>query len=274
MKRIRIAAIQMCSNQDRNRNLESALDLMRQAVSDGAQLIALPENFSFIGSESDKIKMGEDYNYGPSVNFLKKFAIEHGVALIGGSIPLKTSSKSKVTNTCIVFDTKGHAIGRYDKLHLFDVSLNGENTFRESQYIRPGNSAVTVQLFGHIMGLSICYDLRFPELYRALVLRGAEILFVPSAFTLYTGKDHWESLLRARAIENQSYVVAPAQYGKHSSHRISYGRTMIIDPWGQTLSQCQDKEDFITCEIDFDFLDDIRKRLPCLEHIRREMFIS
>ena len=218
--------------------------------------------------------MAEDYDRGPSVSFLKKFAMEHGVALIGGSIPLKTSSKSKVTNTCIAFDAKGRAIGRYDKLHLFDVSLNDENTFTESKYIKPGISAVTVRLFGHVMGLSICYDLRFPELYRALVLRGAEILFVPSAFTLYTGKDHWESLLRARAIENQSYVVAPAQYGKHSSHRTSYGRTIIIDPWGQILSQCQDKPGLITCEIDFDYLDDIRKRLPCLEHIRREIFIS
>jgi deaminated glutathione amidase len=274
MEKIRIAAIQMCSKQDRNRNLESALKLMEQAVIDGAQLIALPENFSFIGSESEKIKMGEDFNNGPSVKFLKKFAMEHGVALIGGSIPLKTTSKSKVANTCIVFDTKGRAIARYDKLHLFDVSLNDEITFKESQYVKCGDHIATVELFGHTMGLSICYDLRFPELYRALVLRGAEILFVPSAFTLYTGKDHWENLLRARAIENQCYVVAPAQFGKHSSRRISYGRTMIIDPWGQILSQCQDKEDVITCEIDLDFLDDIRKRLPCLEHIRREMFVS
>ena len=247
---------------------------MRQAVKNDAELIALPENFSFIGSEAEKIKMGEDYNNGLSVNFLKKFATEHGVALVGGSIPLKTSSKSRVTNTCIVFDTEGCAVARYDKIHLFDVSLNDENTFRESQYIKAGKNAVTVKLFGHVMGLSICYDLRFPELYRALVLRGAKILFVPSAFTLYTGKDHWESLLRARAIENQCYVVAPAQYGKHSPSRISYGRTMMIDPWGQTLAQCQDKEDFIICDIDFDFLDDIRKRLPCLEHIRREMFVS
>ncbi len=274
MKKIRIAAIQMCSTKDRDRNLRSAWKLMRQAVKNGAELIALPENFSFIGSESEKIKMGEDVNNGPSIKLLKKFASEHRVALIGGSIPLKTTSRSKVTNTCIVFDTEGRAVARYDKLHLFDVSLDEENTFRESQYIKAGKNAVTVQLFGRIMGLSICYDLRFPELYRALVLRGAETLFVPSAFTLYTGKDHWESLLRARAIENQCYVVAPAQYGKHSSRRISYGRTMMIDPWGQILAQCQDKEDVITCEIDFDLLDDIRKRLPSLEHIRREIFVS
>ena len=273
MKKLRVAAIQMCSKPDRDRNLESALNLMRQAVKDGAELIALPENFSFIGSESEKIKMGEDYTHGPSANFLKKFAMEHGVAVVGGSIPLKTSSRSKVSNTCIVFDTSGRAVGRYDKLHLFDVSLDDENTFRESKYIKPGNSAVTVELFGHIMGLSICYDLRFPELYRVLTLRGAEILFVPSAFTLLTGKDHWESLLRARAIENQSYVVAPAQFGRHTAGRTSYGRTMILDPWGLILSQCQDKEDFITCEIDFEFLSDIRKRLPCLKHIRRKMFV-
>jgi len=274
MKKLKIAAIQMCSKEDRNDNLKSASKLMGQAITDGAQLIALPENFSFIGSESDKIKMAEDYNNGPSVKFLKKFAMEQGVAIIGGSIPLKTAHTSKVTNTCMVFDVKGRAVARYDKLHLFDVSLDDENTFEESKHTKTGDRVVTVELFGRIMGLSICYDLRFPELYRALVLRGAEILFVPSAFTLYTGKDHWESLLRARAIENQCFVVAPAQYGKHSSRRISYGRTMIIDPWGQILSQCQDKEDVITWEIDFDFLDDIRKRLPCLEHIRREKFFS
>ncbi len=263
----------MCSKQDQNTNLKSARELMKQAVKNGAELIALPENFSFIGEESNKVKVAEDFNNGLSVKFLKKFAVEHRVAIIGGSIPLKTTSQSKVTNTCIVFDTEGRAVGRYDKLHLFDVSLDDENTFTESQYIKAGKNAVTVQLFGHVMGLSICYDLRFPELYRALVLQGAEILFVPSAFTLYTGKDHWETLLRARAIENQCYVVAPAQYGKHNSSRISYGRTMVIDPWGQILAQCQDKEDVITCEIDFDFLDIIRKRLPSLEHMRREMSV-
>lgn len=262
----------MCSKQHRNRNLERALKLMEQAVTDGAQLIALPENFSFIGRDSGKIKMGEDIDNGPSVKLLRKFAKENSVALIGGSIPLK-ASQSKVTNTCIVFDTKGDIVARYDKLHLFDVSLDAQNTFEESQYVKRGESEVTVELFGRIMGLSICYDLRFPELYRALVLRGAQVFFVPSAFTLHTGKDHWECLLRARAIENQCYVVAPAQFGQHSSDRISYGRTMIVDPWGETILKCQDKEDVITCDIDFDFLDDVRRRLPCLGHMRRQMFV-
>ncbi|MFQ5786802.1 MAG: carbon-nitrogen hydrolase family protein, partial [Thermodesulfobacteriota bacterium] len=248
--------------------------LMEHAVEGGTHLIALPENFSFLGPEGEKVKIAEDLDTGPSIKFLTEFASNHGVAIIGGSIPLKTKSKSKVSNTCLVIDQTGRIIARYDKLHLFDVCLNEDNTHEESSFIEAGNHVVTTELFGHVMGLSICYDLRFPELYRDLTLQGAKVLFVPSAFTVHTGKDHWEVLLRTRAIENQCYVVAPAQFGQHFPGRITYGRTMIVDPWGQILGQCQDKEDVVLCDINLDFLDDIRRKLPCLEHVQRKRFFS
>ncbi len=272
MDTLSIAAIQMCSVQDRDKNLNTARVLMEKAVQKGAQLIALPENFSFIGQERENITFAEERETGEIVHFLKKFSMKHSVAIIGGSVPLRSTNKTKVTNTCLAFDQSGGIIGGYDKIHLFDFHLDDKAIYSESHYVKPGKHIETVKLFGHIMGLCICYDLRFPELFRKLMLRGMEVLFAPSAFTMETGRDHWEILLRARAIENQCYVVAPAQYGRHNDERISYGRTMIIDPWGRIMAQCQDKEDVIVCEIDFVFLGKVRKRLPCLKHIRRELF--
>jgi deaminated glutathione amidase len=274
MDRILVGAIQMCSKKDRDSNIDKARHLMEKAVKVGAQLLALPENFSFLGDESEKLGMAEDSKSGPSVEFLRDFSKKHGVAVIGGTIPLKTTNNSKVTNSCLALDQSGNVIARYDKLHLFDVSLNAENTHIESKYIEAGKQAVSIELFGHVMGLSICYDLRFPELYRSLMLRGARVIFVPSAFTAFTGKDHWDPLLRARAIENQCYVVAPAQFGEHLPGRVSHGRTMIIGPWGEVLAQCQDKEDAIVREIDLNYLDDVRSRLPCLDHVHRKLFFS
>ena len=265
---LRIAAIQMCSRQDRDENLDRARALLDEAVRQGAQLVTLPENFSFLDREGDKLQIIEDLDTGPSVRMLQEFAAAQGVAVVGGSVPLQAADTSKVTNTCLVFDPAGQIVARYDKVHLFDISLDAEHTFKESRYIEAGAQGVTVDLFGHTMGLSICYDLRFPELYRRLVLRGAKVLFIPSAFTMHTGKDHWEVLIRARAIENQCYVVAPAQYGRHNDRRVSYGRTMIVDPWGQVLAQAQDRESVVVADIDLAYLDDIRRRLPCLEHIR------
>ena len=269
---VRIAALQMCSRQDREENLEQAQALLDEAVRHGAQLVTLPENFSFLDREGDKLQVVEDLETGPSVQMLRDFAAAHGVAVVGGSVPLQAADTSKVTNTCLVFDPSGEIVARYDKIHLFDINLNAEHTFKESRYIEPGANGVTVDLFGHTMGLSICYDLRFPELYRHLIRRGAKVLFIPSAFTMHTGKDHWEVLIRARAIENQCYVVAPAQYGRHNDRRVSYGRAMIVDPWGQVLAQAQDRESVVVADIDLEYLDDIRRRLPCLEHIRDDLF--
>lgn len=272
MEKISIAAVQLCSKQDRDKNLAMAHALMVEAVQAGARLIALPENFSFIGDESEKVNAAEDLDTGPSVHFLKSFAAKHKVAIIGGSVPLKTANKSKVTNTCLAFGPSGQITGRYDKLHLFDFHSEDANMITESRYVEPGNRIVTIDVFNLKMGLSICYDLRFPELYRMMALQGAGVLFVPAAFTAQTGKDHWEVLLRARAIENQCYVVAPAQIGRHNADRVSYGRTMIVDPWGQVLMKSQDKEGIIVCEIDLGFLDKVRKRLPALKHIRQDKF--
>lgn len=223
MKTIRIAAIQMCSTEDRKRNLSTARMLMEKAIGQGARLISLPENFSFIGlEEGDKIQAAEDLDTGPGVRLLRKFAEENEVAIIGGSIPLKVKGRDKVTNTCLVVDTNGDIRARYDKIHLFDVTLNERNTFSESSHVEPGENLAIAQLFGVSMGITICYDLGFPEIYRALALRGAKVFFVPSAFTLHTGKDHWEVLLRARSIENQCFTVAAAQFGRHNRNRISY----------------------------------------------------
>ncbi len=265
---MRIAAIQLTSTQDREENLAWAERLMTAAVERGAQLLALPENLSFVGRDADKLKYAEDAEAGPSIDFLQAFAARHGVAIIGGSVPLRCAGGTKVTNSCLVFDSAGELVARYDKIHLFDVAIDPENTFRESRYVEAGGSAVTVELLGHTMGLTVCYDLRFPELYRTLALRGAEVLFVPSAFTRETGRDHWEVLLRARAIENLCYVVAPAQSGEHGAGRVSFGRTMIVGPWGQVLAQCQEGPGLIVYDLDFDVVAAARRRLPSISHVR------
>ena len=268
MDKLFVAAVQLCSKQNREEILARARELMEEAVRRGAKLIALPENLSFLGTERDKVAVAEDLETGPSVEFLRSFAVEHRVAVVGGTIPLKTTNASRITNTCLVFDSSGELVGRYDKMHMFDVRVDEANTFIESEYVEAGDRVTTVELFGHTMGLSICYDLRFPELYRSLALRGAQALFVPAAFTRETGRDHWEPLLRARAIENLCYVVAPGQWGEHGEGRVSYGRSMIIGPWGQILAQCQDGEGVITCELDFDALKNARRRIPSLQHVR------
>ncbi|MDR4506761.1 MAG: carbon-nitrogen hydrolase family protein [Candidatus Brocadiaceae bacterium] len=270
--KITIAAIQMCSRQNRDENLATVRVLLEEAAQRGAQIIALPENFSYVGYESEMITVAEDPDTSSIIRFLTSFASKHKVAIIGGSIPLKNSGISKVTNTCLVINHEGRIVARYDKLHLFDVRLDDRTMITESRYVEAGSRVVTADLFGLKVGLSICYDLRFPELYRALVMQGANIIFVPAAFTMQTGNDHWEVLLRARAIENQCYIVAPAQIGQHNADRISYGRALIVDPWGQVMTQCQDKEGVIVSEIDLDFLEKVRNRLPCLAHIRRDKF--
>jgi nitrilase len=265
---LRVAAIQMCSTGNRDANLVRAKSLMEEAVEDGAELLSLPENFAFIGREGDQVQVAEDLDDGPSVQQLKDFAAKHHVAIVGGSIPLKTADASRVSNTCLVFDPAGELVARYDKMHLFDVSVDEEHSFQESSYVEAGKNVVTASLFGYVAGLSICYDLRFPELYRAQALAGAEMLFVPSAFTVPTGTVHWEVLLRARAIENQCYVIAPAQFGRHNARRASFGQTMVVDPWGEVLGRCPDRDMALVLDLDFARLKEMRERLPSLEHAR------
>ncbi len=263
-----IAAIQMCSRQDRAENLRLAEDLLNQSLAHKPDVVALPENFSFLDREGDKLSVVEDLEMGPSVRMLRSFARTHQVMIIGGSLPLRSEDENRVTNTCLVIGEDGAIVARYDKMHLFDIDLDPEHSFRESRYIAPGAEIVTVPCRGHDLGLSICYDLRFPELYRRLVMQGAKVLFVPSAFTHRTGGSHWETLLRARAIENLCYVVAPAQFGRHNSRRESYGHTMVVSPWGEILAQAPDQNGVISCRLDMAYLDDIRRRLPSLGHAR------
>jgi len=238
-------------------------------------MIALPETFSLMGNRDEKLLGAEELNKGESLLFLQDFALKHKVAIIGGSIFLKTTIASKVKNTCLVIDENGQLLAHYDKIHLFKLDYDADNVYDESEFVEAGNEVKTIDLSGVKIGLSICYDIRFPELYRKMVLEGAQILFVPSAFTVPTGKDHWEILLRARAIENQCYVVAPAQFGRHEeSRRITYGRSMIVDPWGQILAQCPDREDVIVADLDLAYLKEVRDKLPALKDTRRDMFFS
>jgi len=264
----------MCSTGNREANLVRARSLMEEAVEAGAELLSLPENFPFIGREGDQVQVAEALEDGPSVQCLREFAAQHHVAIVGGSVALKTANPAKVSNTCLVFDPEGELVARYDKMHLFDVSVDEEHSFQESNHVEAGSDVVTASLFGHVAGLSICYDLRFPELYRAQALAGAEMLFVPSAFTVPTGKEHWETLLRARAIENQCYVIAPAQFGRHNARRSSYGHTMMVDPWGRVMEQCPERDMALVLDLDFARLKEVRDRLPSLEHARQGRLAS
>ncbi len=263
---LRIASIQMCSGQDIHANLEQAKSLIEDAAKQNAQLVALPENFSYLDREGKKIDTVENLENGPAVQFLRELADSNSIYIIGGTVPLL--AHERVTNTCLVFGPDGQMIARYDKIHLFDIQLDDAHSFMESRYIEAGETPVTFEAFDAIMGLSICYDLRFPELYRTLTDRGARVLFVPSAFTWRTGAYHWLALLRARAIENLAYVVAPAQFGRHNAERESFGHSAIIDPWGQILAQAPDQSCIIISELNFTYQDELRKRLPCLNHKR------
>ncbi len=263
-----VASIQMCSGQNLQANLTQANSLIEDAIQRNAQLVALPENFSYLDREGRKIDAVENLEDGPAVQLLRELAHSNSIYIVGGTVPLR--AEDKVTNTCLVFSPTGQIIARYDKIHLFDIELDAAHSFKESRYIQSGKVPVTFEAEGVIMGLSICYDLRFPELYRKLTHQGARVLFVPSAFTWRTGAYHWIALLRGRAIENLAYVIAPAQFGQHNAERESFGHSVIIDPWGQILAQAPDRSCVITCELNFEYQDQLRERLPCLDH--RQIF--
>ena len=262
----KVAAVQMTSGNDKHSNLNRAEKLLLAGVNEGATLLSLPENFSFMGSESEKLLVAESMEKGESIRFLQSFARSHNVWLLGGSIPIK-ADEDKSFNCSLLINNKGEIAARYDKIHLFDVDIKGGESHQESRFIKKGSKPVCADTpFGKI-GLSICYDLRFPELYRELLRMGARLIFAPSAFTVKTGQAHWEILLRARAIENQCYVIAPAQFGRHNNDRKTYGNTMLIDPWGEILVRAEDKEIVIVAEVDLSFQDEVRKGIPCLEHL-------
>lgn len=261
---IKMAAIQMASGPYVAANLSEAERLIEVAANQGAKLVVLPEYFAIMGlKDTDKIKVGEEEGKGQIQDFLSKTAKKHKIWLIGGSVPIKAASPKKIRNSCLVYDDKGKLAARYDKIHLFGLDLGNEH-FHEEETIEPGNTVKVVNTpFGKI-GLSICYDLRFPELYRAM--GDVNIIVVPSAFTDTTGKAHWETLVRARAIENLCYVVAPAQGGYHISGRETHGNSMIVDPWGVVLDRLPRGSGVIMATMNPQYQQSLRKSLPALQH--------
>lgn len=260
----RVAAIQMASGPQVSANLSEAGRLIRMAAEQGAGLIGLPEYFAIMGMhDTDKVKVAEDFGKGPIQEFLSRTAKRFGVWIVGGSVPIKSSDAHKIRNSCLVYDADGHCVARYDKIHLFGFQ-RGDEHYEESRTILPGSEVVAFDSpFGRI-GLSICYDLRFPELYRAM--GQVELIFIPSAFTETTGKAHWETLVRARAIENIAYVVAPAQGGYHMNGRETHGSTMIVDPWGVVLDQLPRGSGVVIAGVNPVHQAELRTSLPALSH--------
>ena len=268
MENLRVAVIQMNTRHDKEANLRRAETLIDEAASAGAQLVALPEYVSFLGPKEEHASVAESIP-GPTTERFAARARAHGIFLLGGSIHESSDHPDRFYNTSVLFGPNGGILAKYRKIHLFDIDITDNVSANESATILPGEDIVTADIAGHVAGLSICYDLRFPELYRLLALAGAEMLFVPAAFTMFTGKDHWEVLLRARAIENQAYVIAPGQVGKHEPGDAQcYGNSMIIDPWGTVIARSSDREGVISADLDFAYLRRIRKQLPSLANRR------
>lgn len=263
------AAVQLTASSDIERTWNVAETLIRRAARYGATLVVTPECTNYLGPHAKKVEIAEPLT-GPTVAKFAALAAELGIHLIVGSVNEASSTPGKCYNTSIALTPDGTIAGSYRKIHLFDVDVSDEVRFLESNTCEPGTVPVVVDTALARIGMSICYDLRFPELYRALVESGAQILTVPSAFTLSTGKDHWEALLRARAIETQSYVIAPGQYGKHDDGglRNSYGHSMIVDPWGHVVGMCSDGEGLALAEIDLSRVESTRRGMPLANHRR------
>src|SRR5450631_493052 len=266
----KVAAIQMTSSHVVAENLASAGALLREAKDAGALIACLPENFSFIGlKDVDKLQVAETDGHGPVQAFLSDTARNLNMWILGGTIVIRTDDSSRVANSSLLIDADGKRVARYDKIHLFDVTIPGRNEqYRESNHVLPGRAPVIADTPVGKLGLSVCYDMRFPELYRELGLQGAEWLAMPAAFTVPTGRAHWETLLRARAIENLCYVVAPAQSGTHTSGRETYGDTLIADYWGQVLARLAKGSGVITADIDLAKQAETRARFPALDNRR------
>ena len=261
---VRVAAVQMASGPNVAANLAEAERLIDIAATAGAKLVALPEYFAIMGlKDTDKVNVAETPGKGPIQKFLAAQAKKHGIWLVGGSIPLTCDNAKKVRNSCLVYNDKGQLVARYDKIHLFGMSLGSEH-YKEQTTIEPGDTVVTIETpFGKI-GLSICYDLRFPELYRAM--GDVDIILVPAAFTATTGKAHFETLIRARAIENLAYVIAPAQGGYHVSGRETHGDSMIVDPWGNILDRLPRGSGVVVAAINHAYQNGLRNSLPAVKH--------
>jgi predicted amidohydrolase len=266
---IDLAAVQMSSQDDVSRNLERARALVLDAARKGARIVVLPENLAWMGGDQGKRELAEslDPPDGPMARTLSMAASDAGVWVIAGGIPERSDDPLRPYNACAVFSPDGALAGKYRKIHLFNVDLPDGTKQHESGSNLAGNEAVVVEIDGWKVGLSICYDMRFPELYRKLVDLGAQLIVIPAAFTLTTGKDHWHVLVRARAIESQCYVVAAGQWGRHGS-RMTYGKSIIVDPWGEVIAQCSEGEGFCTATASSSYLAKVRTSLPALQHRR------
>jgi predicted amidohydrolase len=271
MSAVKVAAIQMDSQNDKAANLAKAEKLIRKASQKGATYISLPEYFNFIGTEEEEEANAEVILKGKTSTFLSTLAKELKTWLHGGSILEKVEGETKYYNTTLVFNPDGEMIAKYRKIHLYNVEIKNGPAFLESNTKNFGRDLTVCKTDFAKIGLAICYDIRFPELFRLLALQGAEILMVPAEFPLFTGRDHWEVLLRARAIENQAYVIAPGQIGTKPAFQ-SYGRTMIVDPWGTVMAAASDVETTVIAEIDLSYLHEMRQQLPSLENRRPEAY--
>ncbi|NJK74492.1 MAG: carbon-nitrogen hydrolase family protein [Oscillatoriales cyanobacterium RU_3_3] len=266
MKSYLAAAVQMTSLPELQKNLVQAEELIDLAVRRGAELVTLPENFAFMGEEEEKIAQAETIGL-HSEKFLKTMAQRFQITILGGGFPVPAQG-GKVYNTCLLVGKNGEELARYQKVHLFDVNVPDGITYRESSTVKAGENLPPVYVSPELgtMGLSVCYDVRFPEVYRHMSAKGADILFVPAAFTAYTGKDHWKVLLQARAIENTCYAIAPAQTGRHYDRRQTHGHATIVDPWGVVLADAGDAPGVAIAEINPDRLEQVRRQMPSLQH--------
>lgn len=274
---MRTALIQLTSTRDIQQNLATSQQLAHAALDAGARWLLFPENTPFMGPDHEKLAIAEPID-GPMVDFYRAIARDGQCWLTLGSFPEKIENDERTFNTSLLIDPQGNITAVYRKIHLFDVETEGNQIFRESDSVQPGKDVVVApftftprnsnEIQTRNVGLTVCYDLRFPELYRALVNQNAHVLTVPAAFTLATGRDHWHPLLQARAIENQCYVLAPNQWGHHYGNRHCYGHSVIYDPWGRQIACASDRETFIIADLDFDYLDQIRDKMPCLSHQR------
>ncbi|MBA2775108.1 MAG: carbon-nitrogen hydrolase family protein [Chloroflexia bacterium] len=260
-----VALVQMNSGDSKEQNVSDALAGIDRAAATGARLVTLPEVWSYLGPDSGKRDAAETIP-GPLSDLLADRARRHGIFLHAGSVYERVEGEPRIYNTTVVYDPNGDEIARYRKIHLFDVDLDSDTAYNESTSVAPGEEIVTFEIDEIIVGLTICYDLRFPELFRILALRGAKVIVLPAAFTLVTGKDHWEPLIRARAIENAVYIVAPAQVGQHPPGLWCYGRSMVVDPWGVVTAQASDQPTVLTSHLDLAYVEAVRRQVPSLRN--------
>ncbi len=265
---IQVACIQMASGPNVSANLLEAERLIGMAAQQGASLAVLPENFAIVGlNETDKVAIREPDSGGPIQEFLYQQALKHKIWLVGGTVPMVSANKNKIKAACLLVDDAGQQVARYDKIHLFDVAVvDSDERYTESDTIAPGDQIIVTETPFGKLGLAVCYDLRFPEMFRSMIDAGMDIVAIPSAFTALTGNAHWEPLIRARAIENQCFVLAAAQGGYHLNGRETYGHSMVVGPWGKVLDQLPSGSGIVCVDLDTERLKSIRRSFPCLEH--------